>query len=488
MIYITNPISCKQNQISFDDFFNGRSAMQKEDTMDTITYCLDSVPEQYASKFYVPTVIAKIQDFNERWKDLIAMEDKNPLYKPGKVPKKNGGWRDIKEPIPPLTFALSELKYLLESTFNANRIYHTTAFAYIKNRSAIQAARRHSSYPKWLLKIDMHNFFGSITYDFALKQLAMVFPFNMVLEDEVGKKEFKKMISLCFLDGILPQGTTLSPMLTNIIMVPIDYQISKFIRASHPIMVNTRYSDDINISSNCNFENFSVTKIMNYASCLEELERKLPVTLYQFKNGDANIKLLAADTVSANYTLGRLKKVNKEYADLSYVPIIIGTKKEAVKLTALLNNWINDEIPRTKVISKIVDIFKSFEAPLTLNVSKIHYGSNTGQSYILGVKVVGKNNLALGGKKQRALESGLYNLFVHPNKYSIEAAEKFYGQYNYCLNVEGNNANREKRFEKTLREYYDKYCPARFKEKRGSNMTVKELQSVLREIMKTLTI
>ena len=54
-------------------------------------------------------------------------------------------------------------------------------------------------------------------------------------------------IHFCTLKDVLPQGTPLSPFLTNAIMIPIDYEISKTVYEHHGCY--TRYADDILIST-----------------------------------------------------------------------------------------------------------------------------------------------------------------------------------------------------------------------------------------------
>ena len=67
-----------------------------------------------------------------------------------------------------------------------------------------------------------------------------------------GHENLEKALSLCFLDGVLPQGTPISPLITNILMIPIDYHLESRCRASH--LVYSRYADDFLISSRNGFK------------------------------------------------------------------------------------------------------------------------------------------------------------------------------------------------------------------------------------------
>ena len=55
-------------------------------------------------------------------------------------------------------------------------------------------------------------------------------------------------------NGRLPQGSPISPLITNIMMIPIDLEIAKWCREQKPHLVYTRYADDILISSEFNFK------------------------------------------------------------------------------------------------------------------------------------------------------------------------------------------------------------------------------------------
>jgi hypothetical protein len=133
-------------------------------------------------------------------------------------------------------------------------LYHTTAFAYVRGRSTIDALKRHQrNESKWYLKLDFSNFFGSTTLDFVMKQLEWLFPFNEVMKQDGGKKALQDALSLAFLNGGLPQGTPFSPAITNLMMIPIDHYIAREMREHTPHIVYTRYADDLLLSSDLSF-------------------------------------------------------------------------------------------------------------------------------------------------------------------------------------------------------------------------------------------
>ena len=149
--------------------------------------------------------------------------------------------------------ALRMLKGIFETRFFA--LYHTSAFAYVPGRCAVDAVRKHqSNQSRWFLKVDFSNFFGSTTLPFLLSMLEEIFPFSSVAQTPRGRAALERALELCFLHGGLPQGTPISPMLTNLMMIPIDYRLCNALRNFHgKSFVYTRYADDLLISSRYDF-------------------------------------------------------------------------------------------------------------------------------------------------------------------------------------------------------------------------------------------
>jgi retron-type reverse transcriptase len=144
-------------------------------------------------------------------------------------------------------------------------LYHTTAFAYVRGRSTIDAIKRHHyNESKWFLKLDFSNFFGSTTPEFVLEMLSLIFPFSEITKKREGVIALKKALSLCFLNNGLPQGTPISPFITNIMMLPIDHKLSNSLRNfDSRRFVYTRYADDLLISCKIDFDKESVQKFVN---------------------------------------------------------------------------------------------------------------------------------------------------------------------------------------------------------------------------------
>lgn len=250
--YITTNRSPRFYQLTFEDIMHGvdesKLAPQK-DTRDTTTWKVENVSRNLISKTNLGLMYRVLCGFVDRYSNLISMDDKSSLYYSFKIPKRSGGLRQIDAPNDELKKALYDLKHIFEHTFYAS--YNTAAFAYVHGRCTVDAVRRHQqNKSRWFLKMDMKHFFPSITPDFLLDMLCMTFPFCCLVEYSNDSKELlRKALSLCFLNGGLPQGTPTSPMLTNMLMIPIDYAINKMCREHKPHLCYTRYADDLLISS-----------------------------------------------------------------------------------------------------------------------------------------------------------------------------------------------------------------------------------------------
>lgn len=156
------------------------------------------------------------------------------------IPKSKGGRREINEPIGEMREALEAIKSVFESSWEA--LYHTAAFAYVKGRSIKDAAYRHKD-SNWFLKTDFSGFFPSINKEWTISMLSNIVPFVGINWKDSA---IDAAMDLVFLDGGLPQGSPLSPMLTNIVMIPIDHAL--FNACAKRKLVYTRYADDICIS------------------------------------------------------------------------------------------------------------------------------------------------------------------------------------------------------------------------------------------------
>lgn len=326
MPFITLKQSPKYHQVTFEEILNGEVNVERFNqspfTTNTRTYYTHRIPEKFIERFDIQEMINVLRGFNISTENL-RKADRQELYNSFCIPKRTGGLRHIDAPKPELMAALTTLKIIFENNLMA--LYHTTAFAYIKKRSTIDCIRRHQHNNSWwYLKTDFSNFFGSSTPEFIMSMLSEIFPFCEIIKDKSGKDELSKALSLCFLNGGLPQGTPISPMLTNIMMIPIDHVINrKLSQIKDQSFVYTRYADDILVSSRRNFDQNIVigimTEVLNFY--------KAPFTFKQEKTRYGS-------RAGSNWNLGIMLNKDNE--------ISIGWKNKK-NFRAMLNNYANDK-------------------------------------------------------------------------------------------------------------------------------------------------
>lgn len=253
MIYITSKASARYRQLSLEELMEGpvdpSTFVSGGAQGDTVTRAVDVVPDRILSLVSPELLTVELRFFVQKHADLY-LQDRRALYTTFHIPKKSGGLRRIDAPNAELMTALNELKTLFETKFFAS--HHTSAFAYVKGRSTVDVLKRHQARDsKWFLKLDFSNFFGSTTENFLFDQITSIFPFSELKKTAEGPMYLRKCLNLCLLDGGLPQGTPISPMLTNLMMVPLDHQIANGLHKLN--MTYTRYADDILISCHHDF-------------------------------------------------------------------------------------------------------------------------------------------------------------------------------------------------------------------------------------------
>lgn len=377
MPYITISLAPRGYQLSLDELFDNITnpafsfapQEQEEETNETRTTFRDVVPQSLLDNVDFKSMIEALENFNIKYASLIGVEDKSVLYRSFKIPKRSGGLRQIDAPKDELMLALRELKYILEKRCFAS--HHTAAFAYIKKRSPLVALKRHqANNSRWFLKLDFSNFFGNTSPVFLFSQLRTIFPYSEIMKSERGATAVETALSLCFLNGGLPQGTPISPTLTNMMMIPIDLEISRYARNHTPHLCYTRYADDIQISSE-----FSFDWRQAQADIVAILRRfNAPFTLKQEKTRYGS-------SAGRNWNLGLM--LNKDNQ------ITVGHQKKKqfkVMIYSLLNDytkgihWAVEDIQELQGLisyyksvekSTIEKIIADYEAKFSLSVEKI---------------------------------------------------------------------------------------------------------------------
>lgn len=184
-------------------------------------------------------------------------------YKQFSIPKKNGGTRNVSAPDEQLKI----VQRWICSNILSKAPPHWRCFSFHKKASIIKCAREHSG-AKWLVKIDIENFFDSIKetqiysvfksmgynslVSFELARLSTALPESPADETNhefsrasIESLPYKRQQGL--LGGRLPQGAPTSPMLSNLVFEKLDNIFQRL--AEKKSFVYTRYADDLCFSS-----------------------------------------------------------------------------------------------------------------------------------------------------------------------------------------------------------------------------------------------
>lgn len=192
---------------------------------------------------------------------VLALMNKisNPQehYSTFKIPKRSGGLRTINAPDDDLMKDMRTINNIF--VHNMKILAHDSAWAYVKGRDVVSAMHEHTNNKSnWYLKTDLKDFFGSCSVDFIEHQLKEVYPYGLL--ENIFTGFCRTLAEYATLDGGLPQGTPLSPIITNSIMIPIDYKINKLLNElveggvlPKQRYIYTRYADDIIISAKTEF-------------------------------------------------------------------------------------------------------------------------------------------------------------------------------------------------------------------------------------------
>lgn len=257
-MYLTFFTNLKEQQISFDWILNNPFAtdFNKHPTSKKITI---EISEEYGKRLYDKKGLHNILNTTSNLPFTIPYEQVNGCYRHARIPKKSDPtkFRQLDIPSEPLKIIQSFYKTMIENTLQVQP--HNAAYAYVKERGIVQANEQHQkNESKWFLQIDLKDFFPSINEYFLRNMLLQVYPFKFIPE-----QHFENIIHYALYNNAIPQGSPLSPTLTNILMVPIDHMIKTTLhnyKKKH--YVYTRYADDIKISCKYDFDKNEIINVI----------------------------------------------------------------------------------------------------------------------------------------------------------------------------------------------------------------------------------
>lgn len=294
MFYVTYPISKNApiEQLTFQDLLqNHTPAHAAPETAYHITRAYDNLNR-------LPTTTrrlhsAKAVQFENNFRNILEQFSSRTMseyYTTFNIPKQSGGLRTIKAPHDDLKEIMRQILAFLQSFLYPAQ----AAYAYTRHRTIKNAIESHKEKEyEWFLKIDLHDFFGSSEAAFVKKTLKQIPFFNFLLDSTLNH-----FIHFITLDNGLPQGTPLSPFITNLLMIPFDYKVSREI-AKHKGHY-TRYADDMLISTTSKNATGHMIRIIR-----EHLTELTPYTIN-------NEKTKVSSIYGKNWNLGLMLNKDRE--------------------------------------------------------------------------------------------------------------------------------------------------------------------------------
>ncbi len=156
------------------------------------------------------------------------------MYTVHHLPKKNGGMRKITVPAPPIKAMQRLILKRILPAFPVSKY----AMAYRRGGKLYDNAAPHIG-KKYLLKMDLENFFGSIRFDMV---------YSAVFHTRHFPRRIGAMLTkLCCKEDVLPQGAPTSPALSNLVMRRFDDAIGRWCEKRG--IAYTRYCDDLAFSA-----------------------------------------------------------------------------------------------------------------------------------------------------------------------------------------------------------------------------------------------
>lgn len=181
---------------------------------------------------------------------LLAMANSNrKFYKQFQIPKKNGGKREIEQPLPNL---LKVQYWILENILqkcSIDNLINPSAKAFINDVSLSDNITPHVN-QDLVVSVDIKDFFTSISF-FKV--------YGLFLDIMGYNKEVAVLLAkLCTFNDFLPQGAPTSPILSNMVFSRLDESISSY--CQHRGYNYTRYADDLTFSGS----NIKVKLLLRY--------------------------------------------------------------------------------------------------------------------------------------------------------------------------------------------------------------------------------
>lgn len=157
-------------------------------------------------------------------------------YTTFEIPKRSGKARVIQAPPKNLKILQEKLNSILSLVYKPKACVH----GFTNGRSVKTNACNHLARSQ-ILNIDLADFFGHVHIGRIIGSLSAE-PFSIPIEPVTAIAQVA-----CNADGVLPQGSPCSPILSNIVAHGLDVNLIALAKKNH--LKYTRYADDISLST-----------------------------------------------------------------------------------------------------------------------------------------------------------------------------------------------------------------------------------------------
>ena len=246
-----------------------------------------------------------------------------PTYRHFSIRKQSGGKRTISVPHP----KLMRVQRWINSHILQHQCVHRSSFAFRAGKSIVHCAGRHTG-ARWLVKMDITNFFGSISeiqvyrvfrnigyqplVAFEMSRLTTCVSENPWLYKKPQWQSRRRHITISrYLGnqiGHLPQGAPTSPMISNLVMRDLDARIAAI--ATDCGLTYTRYSDDITLSTRADFSRKQATAVVSQISAILR-----PVGFYPNRRKTSIVPPGARKVVLGLNVDGAFPRLSREFRD-----------------------------------------------------------------------------------------------------------------------------------------------------------------------------
>jgi hypothetical protein len=330
---------------------------------------------------------------------LLYVQKTDSFYVKFEIPKKKGGTRTIKAPKGKLKSVQKNLASALDKHYSKTTKKNTVSHAYLKSKNTITNAKIHRN-KKIVLNIDLKDFFES-------------FHFGRVKGFFEKNKNFKVPTEVaiiianitCF-EGSLPQGSPLSPIITNLICQIFDNRILKL--AKKYGLDYTRYADDLTFSTNnSDFKN-------KYELFMKEIKKEIEKNGFKINNNKTRIQFKNSRQTVTGVIVNKKINIPKEYSKT--------TRAMAHSLYTNGEFYLNEKKGSLNQLEGIFSYINQFDKYNNINLPRLNlhvhsYEYQKNLYPVLEKKTNSKETLSRLNKREKEYQKFLfYKYFYNPEK------------------------------------------------------------------------